>query len=80
MPFGIRQKIIWVPIYRENTEHEVHMNKTIATVRRYVNNVEVTREELLSRKISNPVLDHLYQTAVRRGKENRRQYMEKQSS
>ncbi|MBQ8401133.1 MAG: hypothetical protein IJX14_04295 [Clostridia bacterium] len=56
------------------------MNKTIATVRRYVNNVEVTREELLSRKISNPVLDHLYQTAVRRGKENRRQYMEKQSS
>ena len=56
------------------------MNKTIATVRRYINNTEVTRDELLSRKVSNPVLDHLYKTAILRVTAQRKPGVEKQIS
>lgn len=56
------------------------MKRTITTVKRYINEVEVTREELLSRKISNPVLEHLYQTAVQRVSVGRKQGTEKKIS
>lgn len=56
------------------------MKRTITTVKRYINEMEVTREELLSRKISNPVLEHLYQTAIQRVTAERKQGIEKKIS
>ncbi len=43
-----------------------HMAGTIHTVKRYISSREVTREELLSRKIKSPALDTLYQTVLKR--------------
>ncbi|MBQ3591161.1 MAG: hypothetical protein II979_04410 [Clostridia bacterium] len=56
------------------------MQKTIATVKRFVNDKEVSREELLAHKISNPVLDRLYQTAIQRSTSHRVQEKVKKSS
>ncbi len=40
------------------------MQNTITNIKRYIRNTEVTREELLSREISNPVLENLWKTAL----------------
>lgn len=42
------------------------MTKTIHSVKRYIQDEEVTRDQLLTRKIKNEVLDNLYQTALKR--------------
>ena len=42
------------------------MPETIHTVKRFISDREVTREELLSRKLRNPELDFLYRTVLKR--------------
>lgn len=56
------------------------MERTIKTVRRYINGVEVSREELLSHRVYSPVLNLLYQTAVRRIEAQRKEGTVRKSS